>query len=281
VQGAGVPDDSGICVRRSGEAMQHSPAPPTDQVALVTGGARRVGAAVVRALHGTGMRVVVHYHRSETAARELVDELQRVRPGSAGALGADLLDPDTPAWLAAGALARWGRLDVLVNNASSFYPTPLGTVTETDWNDLLATNLRAPFFLAQAAAPLLADHRGCIVNLTDVYAERPLSGHPVYSIAKAGLAMLTRSLARELGPAVRVNAVAPGAILWPEPAPGAEPGAGGEASQAARRRIVARTPLARQGEPDDIARAVLFLVRDAGFVTGETVTVDGGRHVVP
>ena len=168
-------------------------------------------------------------------------------------------------------MARWGHLDVLINNASSFYPTAIGTVTEAQWEDLLGSNLKAPFFLAQAAAPALRAQRGCIVNIVDIHADRPLKSYPVYSIAKAGLVMLTKTLARELGPEVRVNAVAPGAILWPEQA--------NELDQAAKDEIIERTALKRQGHPLDVARAVRFLIRDAGYMSGQVLTVDGGRSL--
>jgi pteridine reductase len=168
-----------------------------------------------------------------------------------------------------GAINAWGRLDALVNNASSFHPTPIGSVTETDWDDLMGTNLKAPFFLCQAAAPYLAAQQGAIVNITDIYAQHPLRSYPVYSIAKAGLVMLTKALARELGPEVRVNAVAPGAILWPE----------GQADEAAQKRIIACTALKRMGRPDDIAGTVLFLIGGPDYITGQVITVDGGRSV--
>jgi len=237
----------------------------THKVALVTGAARRIGAVIVRALHAEGMNLVVHYRSSHDAAAALRDELEGLRPDSVALVCADLLQgPET---LVEAALQRWGRLDALVNNASTFYPTPLGTVTEAQWEQLLGSNLRAPFFLTQAAGPHLAAQHGCVVNIVDIHGDRPLKSYPVYSIAKAGLAMLTRSLARELGPEVRVNAVAPGAILWPQQG----------MDDAARRRIVDRTALKRQGSPEDISAAVLFLIRDAAYVTGQIITVDGGR----
>jgi pteridine reductase len=239
------------------------------KVALITGAARRIGAVIARMLHGHGMNVVLHYRTSGADARALCDGLNAIRPGSAALLAADLGgidDFDTPIAEAAG---HWGRLDALVNNASSFYPTPVGTITRTQWHDLIDSNLRAPLFLSQASAGPLAERQGCIVSITDIHAEWPLKGYTVYSIAKAGLVMMTRSLARELGPNVRVNAVAPGAILWPEDDIGA-------AQQA---KILARTALKRQGDPGDIARAVLFLVRDAPYVTGQVIAVDGGRSL--
>lgn len=239
------------------------------RTALVTGAARRVGAAIARRLHAAGMNVLIHFRASAADAQALEAELNGVRPGSAARAQADLLDAGAPAALVEAALARFGRLDLLVNNASAFYPTPMGAVAPGQWDELVGSNLRAPLFLAQAAAPHLARGKGAIVNITDIHAERPLKDYVVYSIAKAGLAALTRSLALELGPDVRVNAVAPGAIAWPEDGqfPGAE-----------RKRIVETTPLGRIGAPEDIARVVEFLAR-APFVTGQTVAADGGRSV--
>ena len=234
-------------------------------VALVTGAGRRVGARIARELHAAGMSVAVHCHRSREEAEGLRAELDAARPGSAAVVAADLLDPAAARAAVAAAAERWGRLDVLVNNASTFYPTPIGEVTEADWRDLVGSNLAAPFFLAQAAAPRLRAARGCIVNIADVYGHRPLAGHPVYSAAKAGLLMLTRALALELGPEVRVNSVSPGAVLWPEDD---EPG---------RRRVIDGIALGRSGDPGDVARAALFLARDAPYVTGQDLAVDGGR----
>ena len=239
------------------------------QAALVTGGARRIGAAIARRLHAAGMNLALHYRTSADAAETLAAELNGARPGSVTPLRADLLDDAGLAPLVGRAAAAHGRLDLLVNNASAFYPTPVAGTTPAQWDELVGTNLRAPYFLAQAALPHLKSIGGSIVNIVDIHAERPLADHPVYSIAKAGLAMLTRALARELGPEVRVNGVAPGAILWPEA--GLTPEA-----QAA---ILTRSVLGRLGDPDDIARAVLFLHRDAGYVTGQVLAVDGGQSV--
>ena len=239
----------------------------TEPVVLVTGAARRVGARIARELHAAGMSVAVHCRGSRDEAERLCEGFDASRPGSAALVEADLIEPGAAASVVAAAAERWGRLDVLVNNASTFYPTPVGEVTAEQWRDVVGSNLAAPFFLAQAAAPFLRAARGCIVNIADVYGHRPLAGYPVYSAAKAGLVMLTRSLALELGPEVRVNSVSPGAILWPE--------SGG----ADRKRIIARVPLARPGDPADIARAVRFLVRDAPYVTGQDIAVDGGRLV--
>ena len=238
-----------------------------EPVALVTGAGRRVGARIARELHAAGMSVAVHCHRSREDAERLREAFEAARPGSATVVAADLLEPGAAGEVVAAAEERWGRLDVLVNNASSFYPTPVGEVTEAEWRDLVGSNLAAPFFLAQAAAPLLRAARGCIVNIADVYGHRPLAGHPVYSAAKAGLVMLTRALALELGPEVRVNSISPGAVLWPEN------------EDPERRRIIDAIALKRSGDPGDIARAALFLVRDAPYVTGQDLAVDGGRLI--
>ncbi len=239
------------------------------RVALVTGAAHRVGAVIAQELHAQGLNVVVHYRRSRAAAQALCARLNAIRPASAAALGADLLDGAARRRLVTEAVALWGRLDGLVNNASTFYPTPLETADEGQWEDLLGSNLKAPFFLVQAAAPALRAHGGAVVNIVDIHAERPLKGHPIYSIAKAGLVMLTKSLARELAPAVRVNAVAPGAILWPERPLG----------EAERAQILDRIALKRQGRPEDVARAVRYLLLEADYTTGQVLAVDGGRSL--
>jgi pteridine reductase len=226
-----------------------------------------VGAIIARHLHREGFNLIVHYRRSRAEAERLAEELMADRPGSVALVGGDLAQSGQAPALVQEAARPWGRLDVLVNNASSFYPTALGEVREEQWEDLLGSNLKGPFFLTQAAAPYLRDVGGAVVNLADVYADRPLKGFPVYSIAKAGVVMMTKTLARELAPAVRVNAVAPGAVLWPE----------GRTSEATQAAIISRTALKRQGEPEDIARAVLFFIRDAPFVTGQILAVDGGR----
>ena len=236
-----------------------------EPVALVTGAGRRLGARIARELHAAGMSVAVHCHRSREEAEQLREAFEAARPGSATVVAANLLDPGAAAAVVAAAQERWGRLDVLVNNASTFYRTPIGEVTEAEWWDLVGSNLAAPFFLAQAAAPPLRAARGCIVNIADVYGHRPLAGHPVYSAAKAGLLMLTRALALELGPEVRVNSISPGAVLWPEN------------DDPDRQRIIDGIALGRSGDPGDIARAALFLVREAPYVTGQDLAVDGGR----
>lgn len=239
------------------------------KVALVTGAARRIGAAIVRHLHGRGASVVIHYRGAESEAARLEGALNAARAGSAIRVKADLLAPIAPQALVEAAIGRFKRLDLLVNNASSFYPTAIGEIEQGHWEDLVGANLRAPLFLSQAAAPHLAGAQGAIVNIVDIHAERPLKGYVVYSVAKAGLAALTRALALELAPAVRVNAVAPGTIAWPED---------GQFEPAERERIVARTPLVRIGAPEEIAQAVHFLAT-APFVTGQILPVDGGRSI--
>ena len=240
------------------------------KVVLITGGAKRVGAAISRSLHAAGANLMLHYRSSAGEARLLQAELNGVRAGSVALIQADLLDVGKLSSLVEQTLATFGRLDGLVNNASSFFPTPVGEITPSAWEDLIGTNLRAPMFLSQAAAPALRRAQGAIVNITDIHAERPLKGYVAYTAAKAGLSGLTRSLARELAPDVRVNAVAPGPILWPED---------GQFDELSRQRIVSHTPLKREGTPDDIARTVRFLLADAPYVTGETIAVDGGRHM--
>jgi pteridine reductase len=239
------------------------------KTALITGAARRVGASIARALHGAGANVVLHYRSSAEDAAELAQELNRARPGSASLVSVDLLEIDSLPALARSATEAFGGLDVLVNNASSFYPTPVGDITEIDWDDLIGANLKAPLFLSQAVAPALHANRGLIVNLADIHGVRPLRRHPVYSVAKAGLIMLTRSLARELGPHVRVNAIAPGPVLWPEDG----------LDTALQAEIIDRTALKRPGSAEDVARAVLFFATEAPYITGQILAVDGGRSV--
>ncbi|MEK6243617.1 MAG: pteridine reductase [Pseudomonadota bacterium] len=239
------------------------------KVVLVTGAARRIGAAIARRLHASGANVLLHYRGAEAEAASLEAELNATRAKSASKVKADLLAPIAPRALVSAALERFGRLDVLVNNASTFYPTAVGSIEAGHWEDLMGSNLRAPLFLAQQAAPQLKKNGGAIVNVADIHAERPLKGYLVYSIAKAGLVALTRALALELAPEIRVNGVAPGAIAWPED---------GQFEPPERERIVATTPLARLGSPGDIARAVHFLVC-APFVTGQILAVDGGRSL--
>ena len=243
--------------------------PLAGRCVLITGGAKRLGAAIGRRLHAAGANVVVHYHQSRPAADALVAEFEALRAGSALAVRADLHDVAHLPGLAQAALARFGRLDVLVNNASTFYPTPVGSITLQQFDDLIGTNLRAPLFLSQAAAPALRESRGLIINMVDIHGRRPLKAHPVYSAAKAGLIMLTRSLARELGPEVRVNAIAPGPVLWPE----------GGLEQSLQNEIISKTALKRSGSPEDIARAAYFFAVEAPYVTGQILPVDGGRSI--
>jgi len=235
---------------------------------LVTGAAKRLGSAIARELHATGANVMLHYRQAAATAEDLVGELNAARPSSAACLPADLLDVGSLPQLIADTVDRFGRLDALVNNASSFFPTPLGEIDLASWDDLMGSNLRAPLFLTQAAAPHLRAARGAVVNITDIHAERPLAGYPLYCAAKAGLLGLTRALAIELAPQVRVNAVAPGPILWPD---------SGFFDSAARQEIVAHTLLQRTGCPEDVARAVRYLLEDAAYVTGQVINVDGGR----
>ena len=242
-----------------------------NRVVLITGGARRVGAAICRLLHAGGADLMIHYRSSGDDARALQAELEAVRPESVALIQADLLDIAHLPALVHATVQRFGRLDVLVNNASSFFPTPVGEITEASWDDLVGTNLKTPLFLSQAAAPHLRRAEGCIVNIVDIHAERPMKNYVVYNAAKGGLVALTKSLARELGPEVRVNGIAPGAILWPEDDTWSD--------ELARHRIIGTTLLKRAGEPDDIARAVRFLVEDAPYVTGQILAVDGGRSV--
>lgn len=239
------------------------------KVALITGAARRIGAAIAQILHAEGMNLVLHYHSSREAAHALQQQFNSKRENSAVLFQTDLLHTGKLNCLIRDAEKFWGRLDVLVNNASTFYPTPVGSITEDNWDDVIGTNLKAPLFLSQAAAPALERQGGCIVNITDVHGDRPLKTYNVYSVAKAGLVMLTRALARDLGPKIRVNAVAPGAIMWPEHG----------LDDVAKHRILSRTALKRQGEPADVARAVLFLIRDADYVSGQVIAVDGGRSL--
>lgn len=234
---------------------------------LITGASKRIGASCARLLHEKGCNVILHYNASKQAAFQLCSELNQERPDSAIAIQADLLNREQLQNLAHQAAGAWGGLDVLINNASSFYPTVLADVTEAQWDELLGSNLKAPFFLTKALANVLLERQGCVVNIVDIHAERGLKGYPVYSIAKAGLAAMTKVLAKELGPSVRVNGVAPGAIIWPE----------FDMSEEDKNEILQRVALRRHGHPVDIAKAVLFLVRDAEYVTGQILSVDGGR----
>ena len=238
-----------------------------NKVVLVTGAAKRIGAACVRLLHACNYNVVLHYHSSAIEAQQLAAELNSVRRDSVSLVSADLLELDQVKVLADRALACWGGVDVLVNNASLFYPGAVSSVAEKDWNALMGSNLKAPFFLSQALLPSLQERQGCIINVVDIHAEKGLAGFPVYSIAKAGLVAMTKCLAKELAPSVRVNAVAPGAILWPEH----------QIGDAQKAEILQKVPLRRCGNVEDIAKAIRFLAQDACYVTGQVLSVDGGR----
>jgi pteridine reductase len=242
-----------------------------EKVILVTGGAKRVGAAICRRLHAQGARLIVHYRTSLNEAKILQDELNRERANSVALIQGDLLDTGLLPDMIAKTVDRFGQLDVLINNASSFFPTPLQQCGLEDWEDLIGSNLRAPLFLSQAAAPYLKKRFGCIVNIVDIHTERPLKNHIIYNAAKGGLLSLTKSLAVEMAPEVRVNGVSPGAILWPEDEAWSD--------ETARQQIIATTLLKRCGEPDDIARTVQFLIADAPYITGQIIAVDGGRSI--
>lgn len=237
-------------------------------VVLITGAAHRIGATTAKLLHENGMNIVLHYRGSREQAQAVQKELNDKRENSVILIQADLHITNGLSTLIDESVKAWGRLDALINNASSFYPTEIGKATEDQWDDLIGSNLKAPFFLSQAAAPHLKKSKGCIINIVDIHAERPLKKFPIYSMAKAGLAMMTKSLACELGPEIRVNGVAPGAILWPE-----------NLDEVAKQRIVSRTFLKRQGEPNDISKTILYLIKDAGYVTGQIIAVDGGRSL--
>ena len=244
-------------------------APSPRPVALITGAARRIGATIARTLHASGYDLALHYRNAQAEMTALCAELEAARTGSALPVAAELADVEALPHIVEKCISRFGRLDALVNNASAFFPTPVGTVTPAQWNALFASNAQAPFFLSQAAAPHLRAAHGAIVNIVDIYAQRPLKNYPVYCMAKAALAAMTQALARELAPEVRVNGVAPGAVLWPEAGK----------SYADQDELVARTPLQRAGAPEDVAGAVLFLLRDATFTTGQVLAVDGGRSL--
>lgn len=241
------------------------------KVILITGGAKRVGAAICRRLHAQGARLVVHYRSSLNEARALQNELNQKHPDSVALAQADLLDRELLSDLIEKVAKRFGQLDVLINNASSFFPTPLHQCTLEDWDDLIGSNLKAPLFLSQAAAPYLKEQHGCIINIVDIHAERPLKNYVIYNSAKGGLLSLTKSLALEMAPEVRVNGVSPGPILWPED--------GEWTDESARQHIIEGTLLKRCGEPDDIAKTVQFLIADAPYITGQIISVDGGRSI--
>lgn len=242
-----------------------------NKVVLITGGARRVGAAISRMLHADGANLMIHYRKSANEARALQVELNLKRPNSAAIIHGDLLNMAVLPTLVEETVKHFGRLDALINNASSYYATELGEIGDNQWQDLIGSNLKAPLFLSQAAAAELAKTKGCIVNITDMHVERPKKGYIVYSVAKAGLVTLTKSLAHEMAPDVRVNAVAPGPVMWPEDNP--------QFDEVYRKRVISQTLLKRIGEGDDVAKAVRFLIKDAPFMTGQVIAVDGGRSL--
>jgi len=239
------------------------------RVVLITGAAQRLGAATARELHGRGWRILVHCRQSREKADELAAELNVKRPQSCTVLQADLAQDAEVLKLASAAQAVWSRVDALINNASSFYPTPIGSATTENWDDLFSSNARAPFFLAQALAPELRRQQGAIINMLDIHAERPLREHTLYCMAKAASAMMTQALARELAPDIRVNGIAPGAILWPS--------LGGNTTM--QEKVLAGIPMQRLGEPSDIARTIAFLLEGAPYITGQIIAVDGGRSL--
>lgn len=250
---------------------QSAPSPGLQgKTALITGGARRVGATIARMLHAHGANILIHCNRSTTEAEALAQTLNQARPDSAAVISLDLLEIERLGSLIEGTQRIFGRLDILINNASTFYPTPVGQITLEHWRDLVGSNLQAPLFLSQAAAAELKRRQGLIINIVDIHGVRPLRDYSTYSIAKAGLIMLTKSMARELAPEVRVNGIAPGPVMWPED---------GLIDDAAQQKILSRTPLKRAGSPEDIARAALFFAKDAPYVTGHIMPVDGGRSV--
>ena len=242
-----------------------------NKIVLITGGAKRVGASICRLLHANGANLMIHYRSSVNEARALQAELNFLRPNSVAIIQADLLNLSVLPSLINETIKHFGKLDVLINNASSYYPTEIGDIQEEQWQDLMGSNLKAPLFLSQAAAVELRKQQGCIINITDMHVERPKKGYIVYSVAKAGLVTLTKSLAHELSPEVRVNAVAPGPVMWPEDNP--------QFDELYRQRVISQTLLKRIGEPNDIAKAVKFLIQDAPFITGQIIAVDGGRSL--
>jgi pteridine reductase len=244
-------------------------------VALITGSSQRIGAAVARHLHAQGYNIVIHCHRSVAQAEAICAQLNTQREDSCRWLAADLNQHDEVMKLAEFALACWSRMDVLINNASSYFPTPLGSATDSQWNELFGSNLKAPFFLTQALVPALKKSQGVIINMCDVHAIRPQLNHTVYCAAKAGLIMLTQALAKDLAPLVRVNGIAPGAILWPS---SAAPSAEKVTPQQAEK--LAAIPLEKMGEPNDIVKAIWFLIHDAPYITGQILPIDGGRTLI-
>ena len=240
-------------------------------VALITGAARRIGAAIASMLHSKGYRIIIHYHHSATEAEALCAQFNRTRKNSAHTLQANLMDTDSVQKLAHHSIARWGQVNTLVNNASSFYPTPLASANENQWDDLIGSNVKGPYFLCQALGETLKKQRGSIVNIADIHAQQPLKNHTIYCIAKAGNRMLTRAIAQELAPAVRVNGIAPGVILWPEKK--------SENNEENKINLIKTIPLQRMGSSEDVANVAAFLITDAHYISGQIISVDGGKHL--
>lgn len=238
--------------------------------ALISGGARRIGKQISKTLHATGLNLMIHYRSSAEAAQGLADELNAIRPNSVAIVNGDLLDVSCIPNIIDATIEQFGRMDVLINNASTFYPTPIELINDEFWSDIIGSNLKAPAFLVKSAAQHLRQTGGSIINIVDIYAQKPLPNHPLYCSAKAGLEMLTKSLARDLAPEVRVNGISPGAILWPEKGN----------TEIGQDELLERVPLKRMGSPDDIAKTVKFLVQDADYITGQIIAVDGGRSIV-
>ena len=236
---------------------------------LITGGAKRIGARIARTLHAEEMNLVIHFNTSSDDANKLCSELNSIRNNSAIAIGSNLTNQTEVESLITKVIETTGQLDVLINNASTFYPTPIEDITLDDWDNLMGTNLKAPLFLCKHAAPHIKESKGCIINMVDIHASKPLKNHPIYGSAKSGLVMLTRSLAKDLAPEVRVNGIAPGMILWPENGP----------SEETKQKVIDQIPLKRSGEPNDIAQTVLFLIAHADYITGQIIAVDGGRGI--
>jgi len=237
-----------------------------NKTALITGAAKRIGAAIAEQLHSSGMNVIIHYNSSAKEAHELVRKLNGIRRDSAIMIQANLEHEEYYSALIDAALDFKGELDVLINNASAYYPTSLGSLDDQQWNELINTNLKAPLFLSQLAAKSLRSNKGCIINITDIHANRPLRNHSVYSISKAGLVMLTQSLAKEMAPAIRVNAISPGVIMWPD-----------DIEEEKKNEILNETMMKRTGNVEDITKAILFLIKDADYITGQVLNIDGGR----
>ena len=254
----------------SNNQSKHQLKSEKNKTVLISGGAKRIGSAIATLLHANGYNIMVHYRSSAGAANELIRELNKTRPNSAAVVQGDLLDIASIPSIVTATIDTFGSLDVLINNASTFYPTPIELINDEFWIDLVGSNLKAPMFMVQSAVPHLRAAKGCIINLVDIYAQKPLSDHPIYCSAKAGLEMLTKSLAIDLAPEIRVNGVSPGAILWPEH----------DTDPEKRDQLLKKVPLKRMGEPEEIAKTVRFLVEDGSYITGQIIAVDGGRSVV-